>query len=271
MKLAVTGAGGRLGQAVLELALAEGHEVSVIDRAPVAAAGRNGVRARTVDLTDYPQFLAAAEGADALIHLAAYTSPAAAPEPVVHNNNVVASYNALAVAEAAGITRVCLASSVNAIGGVYSRRPRYDYFPLDEAHPSYAEDSYSMSKWAAEQQAAAFARRLPGLSVACLRLHALRDRADMAELLRNRPDAGRKDLWGYTPMPAAAQACLRAVTRDLGGCEVFYVVAADTCSFELSETLRARHYPGVPVRGDLSGNKSFFDSSKAEKVLQCTL
>lgn len=277
MKIAVTGASGRLGRAVLELALAEDHQVTAIDRAPIVAAGaagaadRDGVRSRTVDLTDYAQFLDAAEGADALIHLAAYTSPGGAPEPVVHNNNVVASYNALAVAEAAGITRICLASSVNAIGGVYSRQPRYDYFPVDEAHPSYAEDGYSMSKWAAEQQAAAFARRLPGLSVACLRLHELRDREHIASRLRKRPDAGSKDLWGYTPMPAAARACLNAVARDLGGCEVCYVVAADTWRPEPSQSLRDRYYPDVPVRGDLSGHKSFFDSSKAEEVLQCRL
>lgn len=267
MKIAVTGASGRLGRAVLDLALAEGHEVTAIDRSSAVPADRNNVSSRTVDLTDYPRFADAAADADALIHLAAYASPSGAPEPVVHNNNVVASYNALAVAEAAGITRICLASSVNAIGGVYSGQPRYDYFPVDEAHPGYAEDGYSMSKWAAEQQAAAFARRLPGLSVACLRLHALRDREDFASRPGNRPDAGRKDLWGYTPMPAAARACLNAVTGNLDGCEVFYVVAADTWRPEPSLELRDRYYPDVPVRGDLSGHRSFFDSSKAEKLL----
>jgi nucleoside-diphosphate-sugar epimerase len=271
VKIAVTGASGRLGRAVLELALAEGHQVTAIDRSSVVFPDRNGARSRTVDLTDYPRFLDAVADADALIHLAAYTSPSGAPEPVVHNNNVMASYNALAVAEAAGITRICLASSVNAIGGVYSREPRYDYFPVDEAHPTYAEDAYSMSKWAAEQQAAAFARRLPGLSVACLRLHALRDREYVASRLRDRPEAGRKDLWGYTPMPAAARACVNAVTGNLGGCEILYVVAADTWSPEPSLDLRDRYYPGVPVRGDLSGHKSFFDSSKAEKLLRCRL
>jgi nucleoside-diphosphate-sugar epimerase len=253
---------------VLDLALAEGHQVTAIDRSSVDFPDRIGARSRTVDLTDYPRFLDAVAEADALIHLAAYTSPSGAPEPVVHNNNVVASYNALAVAEAAGITRVCLASSVNAIGGVYSKEPRYDYFPVDEAHPTYAEDGYSMSKWAAEQQAAAFARRLPGLSVACLRLHALRDRERIVSRLPQHPDAGRKDLWGYTPMTAAARACLNAVNRDLGGCEVFYVVASDTWRPEPSAELRDRYYPDVAVRGDLSGHKSFFDSSKAAKLLQ---
>lgn len=267
MRLAVSGAGGRLGRAVLDLACSAGHQVIAIDRAPATQADRDGVLSYNADVTDYAQFLAAVAGADALIHLAAYTAPHAAPEPIVHNNNVVASYNALAVAEATGITRICVTSSVNAIGGVFSRQPRFDYFPVDESHPSYAEDGYSLSKWIAEQQAAAFARRLPGVSIACLRLHALRERDEMAARLADPPDAGRNDLWGYTPLPAAARACLNAVTTDLSGCEVFYVVAADTFSPEPSEALRARYYPDVPVRGDLSGHRAFFDSSKAEKVL----
>ena len=77
---------------------------------------------------------------------------------MVHNNNVVSSYNALRAAATAGVRRVCQASSVNAIGGRFSRwPPRYDYFPVDEQHPTYAEDPYSLSKWICEQQADAIA------------------------------------------------------------------------------------------------------------------
>lgn len=268
MRIAVTGAGGRLGRALTERALAEGHQVVAIDREPAAAAARAGVQPRTADVTDYPDLAAATAGCEAIVHLAAYTAPDAMPEPLVHNNNVVASYNALRAAEARGISRVCLASSVNAIGGLFSRQPRYDYFPVDEQHPCYAEDSYSLSKRIAEEQAAAYARRVPGMSIGCLRLHALREQEEMAARLPHRLDAGRKDLWGYTPLDMAAQACLAVVTTDLGGCEIFYVVAADTYSSEPSRALRDRFFPEVPVRGDLSGRRSFFDSSKAGKVLR---
>ncbi len=61
-------------------------------------------------------------------------------------NNVVGSYNALRAAAEHGITRICQASSVNAIGLSYSRTPRFDYFPIDEAHPNYSEDPYSLSQ-----------------------------------------------------------------------------------------------------------------------------
>lgn len=267
MKVAVTGAGGRLGAVLIPAVLAAGHEVVAIDRSvpgPPAA----GVAGRAADVTDYPDLDRAVAGCDALVHLAAYTNPAAQPEPLVHHNNVTASYNALRAAQTHGITRVCLASSVNAIGGVYSTEPRYDYFPVDEQHPCYPEDAYSLSKLIAEEQAAAFARRMPGLSVGCLRLHALRERAEMAGRLPHRSDAGRKDLWGYTPLAMAIRACLATIGTDLGGCEVFNVVAADTYSPEPSRALAGRFYPQVPIRGEFRGPCSFYDSAKAEKVLQ---
>lgn len=267
MRIAVIGASGRLGAALIPAALAAGYEVVAVDR---DAPGHSGAEltTRTADVTNYPDLKSALTGCDALVHLAAYTAPTAQPEPVVHHNNVTASYNALLAAEAHGITRVCLASSVNAIGGVYSALPRYDYFPVDELHPRYPEDAYSLSKLIAEEQAAAFARRIPGLSVGCLRLHALRERAEMAGRLPDRPDFGRKDLWGYTPLVMATRACLATIGTDLGGCEVFNVVAADTYHPEPSRQLRNQYYPQVPLRGDFSGRCSFYDSAKAEKVLQ---
>jgi UDP-glucose 4-epimerase len=250
------------------LALSSGHTVLAIDRAATTEPpDRPGLEERRADLTDFGQFNAAVADADALVHLAAYITPEAGADHVVHNNNVVASYNALSVAAAHGIDRVCLASSVNAIGGYYSREPRYDYFPLDEHHRCYAEDPYSLSKWIAEQQAAAFGRRYERMSIASLRLHALRDRAYMAALVVGRPEAGHKDLWGYTPVDSAAQACLAAVTADFNGFETFYVVASDTTSEITSMQLRNRFYPDVPVKRELDGHGSFFDTSKAEKLL----
>jgi nucleoside-diphosphate-sugar epimerase len=263
MRIAITGAGGRLGRAVTGLAHAKGHVVVAIDRQPMVPPRHGRTFVRTADITDYRDVEAAVADCDALVHLAAYPGPDAAREPAVHNNNVVASYNALRAAQAGGIRRVCLASSVNAIGGRFSGQPRYDYFPVDELHPCYAEDSYSLSKRIAEEQAAAFGRRVPGMSIGCLRLHALREPDETVD----GASAGHKDLWGYTPLAMAARACLAAVRTDLGGCAIFHVVAADTCSPRPSMELRDRYFPDVPVRGDLSGRRSFFDSAKAGETL----
>jgi UDP-glucose 4-epimerase len=244
-----------------------GHVVVAIDRQPMVSPRHDRTFVHTADITDYRDVEAAVAGCDALVHLAAHPGPDAAQEPVVHNNNVVASYNALRAAEAGGIRRVCLASSVNAIGGAFSRQPRYDYFPVDESHPCYAEDGYSLSKRIAEEQAAAFGRRAAGMSIGCLRLHALRERNETAEDVCGSANAGYKDLWGYTPLAMAARACLAAVRNDLGGYALFHVVAADTCSPRPSRELRDCYFPDVPIRGDLSGRRSFFNSAMAERTL----
>jgi nucleoside-diphosphate-sugar epimerase len=271
MKIAITGAGGKYGSLVVPHALAHGHEIVAIDRAASTLPARtSAVRPYAFDLSDYGSLVSALRGCDALIHLAAYVNPWLAPEPTVHNTNVVSSYNALAAAEANGIRRVCLASSVNAIGGFYSPVPHYDYFPIDEDHPCYAEDAYSLSKWFAEQQAQAFVRRVPEMSVIALRLHAIIGDDEVHSRVQRgveAPERGSKDLWGYTPDSMAAQAALNAVTRDIDGMEIVYVVAEDTLSTTESAHLAARFYPDVPLRRPLLERRSFYDTAKYHKLL----
>lgn len=45
-----------------------------------------------------------------------------------------------------GIERVAQASSVNVLRGVYSVRPQFDYFPIDELHPTLPDEPYGLSK-----------------------------------------------------------------------------------------------------------------------------
>lgn len=275
MKIAVTGAGGMLGVSVTRAALEAGHTVVALDRAgsvgSVGSGPDDAVRRVEVDLTDYPAVRDAVQGCDAVIHLAAIISPLMAPEPAVHHNNVIASYNALLAAADNGIRKVCLASSVNAIGGAYSERPRYDWFPVTEDHPSYSTDPYSLSKWIGETQAADFARRDPSSTIASLRLHALvRDGAHLTEWKRSLPSTAPKDLWGYTALVDAAAACLAAVRADFVGSEVIYVVAPTTTAPRPTGELLREHYPDVPIRRDLNGENGFggfFDCSKAERLL----
>ena len=172
MRIALTGGSGGVGSAVADAALARGHFVVSVDRTPPPRPGEHPrLRYIQAEATDYDALVAAFAGCDALIHLAAIPHPGNHPDHVVHNNNVVGSYNAMRAAVESGVLRICQASSVNAIGQAYSRAPRYDYFPIDEAHPNHAEDAYSLSKWVCEQQADALARRYAGLSIASLRFH----------------------------------------------------------------------------------------------------
>ena len=269
MRIAITGGRGNLGTAVTTAALAAGHEVVAIDRPEsVARVVGDTVTHVAADITEFDSLRAAIEGTDALVHLAAFLYPVGHPDHGVHHNNVVGSYNALAAAVAVGISHICLASSINAIGGAFSRRPRYDYFPVDERHPTYTEDPYSLSKWIEEAQASDFARRHDTLAITSLRFHAIVDDVDRPRALAALdPEKSRRDLWGYSPIGACAAACVRSLTADHTGHEICYLVAADTIAALPSLELAARYYPEVPIVGDLSGRRSFFDSSKATRLL----
>lgn len=267
MRIAITGGSGGIGRAIADAALAQGHAVVSIDRVDRAVPVR-GVAHIRADTSDYDALVAAFAGCDAVIHMAAIPTPEADPDHVVHNNNVVGSYNALRAAVENGIMRLCQASSVNAIGQAYSRHPRYDYFPLDEDHPNYAEDPYALSKWICEQQADALARRYEGVSIASMRFHwVLPDRATAVQIYARGERAPRNHLWAYTRRDMAADACLRAVQTDLKGHEVFYIVAPDTTSDRPSRELAAEFLPEVPLRGGFGGRDSFMTSAKAARLL----
>jgi len=270
MKIAVTGGIGSVGKAIVDMALAQGHSIVCIDRVVPGDDGRKpDVTYIQADITDYAAMENAIRSCDALVHMAAIPAPGRHPDHEVHNNNVVGSYNALRAAVGVGITRVCQASSVNATGLAYSRWPRFDYFPLDEEHPTYNEDPYSLSKWICEEQGNSFARRYEQMIIASMRFHwVVPERATAVRAKGySQTEAAAKNLWAYTLHESAARACLLSLTADFKGHEVFYIAAPDTISGMPSLELKQKFFPDVPVRGDLSGQKSFFNSSKAERLL----
>jgi UDP-glucose 4-epimerase len=269
MRIALTGGSGGIGLAITNAALARGYGVVSIDRVkPVQPRRHPNLRYIQAEAADYDALVAAFADCDALVHMAAIPNPMTESNHVVHNNNVVSSYNAMRAAVECGILRICQASSVNAIGQAYSLQPRYHYFPIDEQHPSRAEDPYSLSKWICEQQADAFARRYAGISIASMRFHWVLPDRNTAMARYNDPAwSVDKHLWGYTRRDAAAEACLLGVETHLNGHEVFYIVAPDTATDTPSRALAARYFPDVPIHSAFPGRSSFMTSAKAERLL----
>lgn len=269
MKIAITGATGRIGRAISAEALRHGHSVVGIDRvAPAEPDMRENYRFVLADIGDYDALVAAFSGCDALIHMAAIPAPIGYPDHVVHNNNVVGSYNALRAAVEVGIKRIVQASSVNAIGLSFSRKASFDYFPVDEEHPNHSEEPYSLSKWICEQQADSFARRYDDLRIASMRFHlVVEEREKARNFYADVTPEVAKHLWAYTLYDAAARACLLALEAPFMGHEVFYIIAPDTLLDIPTVELAARFFPDVPIRSDLDGHRSFFSSAKAERML----
>ncbi|KAK7946782.1 uncharacterized protein PG986_011103 [Apiospora aurea] len=275
MKIAITGARGTVGREVVKQCAKEGHSTVQINRTPQDHDhGTPNTEMRTADVAaDYDATLAAFAGCDAVIHLAAIPDPKGKPDSHVHNNNVCAAFNGLRAAAAHGIRRFCYASSVNAIGLAYSNQPlRFAYFPIDEEpYPVRPTDAYALAKTEAEAAARAFPDWFPGMKVACLRIHEVAARRDvLQEHDEDWVDAGVKQLWGWVSPVATARACLLSVTKadQYEGCQIFNIVAPDTTQGGTpSADLAKKYYPDAEIRADMSTNRSFWSTDKAEKVL----
>jgi nucleoside-diphosphate-sugar epimerase len=267
MKIGITGGSGELGSTLVLYLLERGYRVLVLDRDLPASPVREA-EYLLVDTRDYANLTKGLRDCDALVHLAGHSSPLNKPDTVVYNDNTAGSYNTLSAAAALGISRVCLASSVNALGGAFSIRARYDYFPVDEGHPTYAEDPYSLSKWVLECQADAFARRYVTMKIASLRLSWLIESREHAIRYTIKDSLGAiRRLWSYTLFHEACRACESALIADFTGHEVFFIAAPHTSANKRSLDLAHDHYPTTEIRGDLGGHTAFYSSVKAARLL----
>ncbi|PWY67879.1 UDP-galactose 4-epimerase [Aspergillus heteromorphus CBS 117.55] len=272
MRIAITGARGTVGRAVVKIASDQGHSTVQVNRTDQEYDGTPNSEMRTADTaSDYEATVKAFKGCDAIIHLAAIPDPVDKDDHKVHNNNVNSAFNGFLAAGELGIKRFCYASSVNAIGLEYATKPlEFEYFPVDEEVTPRPTDSYALAKEEAETQAKTFVRWFPGTKIACMRIHAVASRAEAQKGHKeNWDDSAVKSLWGWVNPEETARACLLAVEKsdNLKGCEIFNVVAPTTTQDTPSHELAKKYYPKVEIRGDLSGNRSFFTSDKARKLL----
>jgi nucleoside-diphosphate-sugar epimerase len=264
----VTGGGGRLGRAVVDLLRREGIDVLPVDRRFADGTRRPKLVA---DLTDLGQVYGALAGAQAVVHLGAVPSPGGWPPETVFGNNAMGQFHVFEAAARLGIRRVVSASSLAAYGLSFPYRPFVpDYLPLDEDHPLAPQDPYGLSKVVGEQIAASYAHRGAGDAVS-LRITRIVDDETLPGLLdqaRHRPESLAHELWSYVHLDDAARACLLALTRPVDGHVAVHVGAADTLSDVPSGELAARLLPGVPVRDHEPGPRfPLLDTRRASELL----
>ena len=267
-RIAVTGALGNVGRIVVGHLRERGFDVVEIDLQSAIQALPSST-AVAADLTSYDETLRVLEGADVVVHFAGINAPIFDPPWKVHNTNVTASYNVMSAAVQLGISRVVQSSSVNAIGSAWSRKPEFDYFPVDTLHRSRVEDPYSLSKLFQELQADSIVRRNPEISIVSLRLHAVLLNAHEARVLQQRlgDSWAVNGLFGYCTHDSVVSAVELACFAPIAGHEVLLVVEPETFVTEPSAQLAAHYYPEVPLRSNFAGHEGFFDTSRTTRVL----
>jgi uronate dehydrogenase len=163
-RVLVTGAAGRIGRGFAAVALPR-YELRLTDRpeadASVVTAPEPVISARLDRLEELAPIF---EGVDTVVHLAAQPSPRAEWDQLLPDN-IIATYNVFAAAEAAGCRRVVYASSVHAVSG-YPRGHQ-----VSGADPVNPGDLYGVSKCFGEALGRYMAEQR-GLSVIAVRIGA---------------------------------------------------------------------------------------------------
>jgi nucleoside-diphosphate-sugar epimerase len=268
-RVLVTGASGKLGQAVIEELLAHDYEVVAADRRPPPLP-RPEVRFVEIELGDVGQVTTAMSGAQAVIHMGAIPGPNRQADEVVFANNTCATFAVLQAAQLQGVHRAVIASSISALGPSFSPTPTTPlYAPVDEDHPLLGADAYALSKEVDERTAAMFHRRT-GMAVAALRFSFVARPDEVGESVagvRRNPAGSSRTLWSYVDIRDAAAAARLSLEAAALTFEVFNVTASDTLSDIPTAKLLREFAPSVEIRQFIPGNASAYSIEKARRML----
>lgn len=165
MRALVTGGAGFIGSNLVELLLAEGHDVTVLDDLSSGYSENIPSRAGFVrgDVSSPGVALDAARGCDVVFHLAASVGNTRSIDNPVRDSeiNVIGTLRILEAARSHNIGRVVFSSSAGIFGELKT-------LPIAEDHPQDPDSPYGASKLAAEKMCLVY-NKLYGMKNVCLR------------------------------------------------------------------------------------------------------
>jgi len=267
MRVLVTGANGKLGRGVVTDLLAHDLDVVATDAlGPPGHLSDLGVPLVHADLTDLGQAMDVVAGVDSIIHLANIPAPGMETAAATFTRNSSMNFHVFHAATLLGVRRVVWASSETTLGLPFDTPPRY--VPIDEAHYPISTSTYALSKVVSEtlaEQMAAWS----GIPFVALRFSNIMAIADYARFPSFQADAQlrRWNLWSYIDLRDAAAACRLALTAAITGARSYVIANADTVMERPTADLLREVFPEVPVRSDISGNRSLFAIDAARRDL----
>lgn len=267
MKIVITGASGKAGQATLR------HFVERTDHEVVAtdvAARPSWYQGRfyRADLTQPGEAFDVLHGADAVLHLANIPADWIHTDSHTLNANLLMNNNVFLAAWKLGLRRVVYASSETTLGLPFDE---VNYVPVDEGHYPFANSTYSLSKVMTETMAEQVSR-WAGIPFIGLRLSNVFTADDYASqpTFAHDPQARRWNLFGYIDARDVAQSFEDALNAHLTGAHAFIIAADDTIlNLPTREALASIH-PELSVPESVGEFGTLLSNAAAKQALGFT-
>ncbi len=280
MKVLVTGASGRLGPFVVAELESAGYDLVLMSRSRPQAADRWPWVAG--DISSFEDCRkAVAGGIEAIQHLAAQPGPTdhpnsrkqAAEKGIAFDQtmrtNIMGTYYLLQAALEKDIGTFVMTGSNCALGHG-SRISQTDfpirYLPIDEAHPSDVEDSYSYSKLVGEELLASYTRAY-GMRTYALRSAGICPPDRRANMARGAAAAEAWNVWLWAWIGsedlAAAHRLLMEKAADIEPHGAYFCNGDDTTALEPTRELIERFRPDLlPLAEGIEGHASLLSNAR---------
>ena len=264
MRIVITGASGKAGQATLRhFVETTSHEVVATD---IGARPKwyEGTFYRA-DLTCYGEAVEVLHDADAVIHLANIPADRIHTDSATLNANLTMNDNVFLAAWKLGLTRVVYASSETTLGLPFDE---VQYVPVDEDHYPFPNSTYSLSKVMTETMAEQVSR-WAGIPFVGLRLSNIFTIADYAAqpAFATDPQARRWNLFGYIDARDVARACEDALNAHLTGAHSFVIAADDTILALPTRDALAAIHPDLVVPDSVGEFGTLLSNAAARRAL----
>ncbi len=239
MRIAITGASGNLGSALLRNLVADGrnHEITGISRRPPARSV--GVQWRTADISDpaaRDTLIDTFTGVDAVVHLAWKLQPGW-DEPTLRLTNVIGADQVLTAAATAQVPHLVVISSV----GAYSPGPKDREVDEDWPTDGVPTSMYSRHKAEVERLLDRFARDHPETTLTRVRPGLVFQAAAAGEIAR---------LFLGPLVPTALVRRVRPPVVPLPEQLIFQAVHADDVASAIATLLQTRAGGAFNVAAD---------------------